>query len=158
MPVTIAAESLTFPAVPAIIAIVVAVVALAVAGLAVRRAGALEQELERERRRSGDGGLAPRLEMRDVAREGDELVLSLVNSGGAVAFDVASLLAVRDREVKHPDRVEVRPRASGHGPVQLRFPLPDPAAGTGVPAFFLRLRYEGPAGQERAAIGYQPTE
>jgi hypothetical protein len=143
--------------VPAIIAIVIAVVALAVAGMAVQRAGALERELERERRRSGDGGLAPRLELGDVGREGDELVLSLVNTGGAVASEVASLLAVRDREVKHPDRVEVRPRASGHGPVRLRFPLPDPSQ-DGVPAFFLRLRYEGPAGQERAAIGYQPTD
>jgi hypothetical protein len=56
--------------VPAIIAIVIAVVALAVAGMAVQRAGALERELERERRRSGDGGLAPRLELRDVGREG----------------------------------------------------------------------------------------
>ena len=157
MPVTIAAESLTFAAVLAAVAIALAILALALAGQAVSRAGALQQELERERRRSGDGGLAPRIEMRDVAREGDELVLSLVNTGGGVAFDVASLLAVRDREVKHPDRVELRPRASGHGGAQLRFPLPDPSQ-DGVPAFFLRLRYEGPTGQERAAIGYQPTD
>ena len=137
----------------AAVAIALAILALALAGHAVGRARALEERLDRER----GGAPEPRIEMRDVAREGDELVLSLVNAGGGIAREVASLLAVRDREVKHPDRVELRPLGTGHTPVQLRFPLPD-ASGDGVPAFFLRLKYEGPAGPERAAIGYQPGE
>lgn len=137
----------------AAVAIVLAILALALAGLAVGRARALEARLDRER----GGAPEPRIELRDVSREDDELVLSLVNAGGGVAREVASLLAIRDREVKHPDRVELRPLGTGHAPVQLRFPLPD-AGGDGVPAFFLRLRYEGPAGPERAAIGYQPGE
>lgn len=137
----------------AAVAIALAILALALAGHALGRARALEERLDRERGAAPE----PRIEMRDVAREGDELVLSLVNAGGGVAREVASLLAVRDHEVKHPDRVELRPLGTGHAPVRLRFPLPD-AAGDGVPAFFLRLKYEGPAGPERAAIGYQPGE
>jgi len=140
----------------AAVAIAVAILALALAGAAFSRARALEERLGRERGR--EAAPAPRIELRDVGREGDELVISLVNAGGGVAREVASLLAVRDREVKHPDRVELRPLGSGHAPVQLRFPLPDGAVGEGVPAFFLRLKYEGPAGPERAAIGYQPGE
>jgi len=138
----------------AAVAIALAILALALAGHALGRARALEERLDRER----GGAPEPRIELRDVSREGDELVLSLVNAGGGVAREVASLLAVRDREVKHPDRVELRPLGTGHAPVQLRFPLPDAAAGEGLPAFFLRLMYEGPAGPERAAIGYQPGE
>ena len=140
----------------AAVAIVLAIIALALAGAAFGRVRALEGRLERERSRDATPG--PRIELRDVAREGDELVLSLVNAGGGVAREVASLLAVRDREVKHPERVELRPLGTGHAPVRLRFPLPDAAATDGVPAFFLRLKYEGPGGPERAAIGYQPGE
>ncbi len=139
----------------AAVAIAIAILALALAGHAASRARALEERLERERSR--DAASAPRIELRDVVREGDELVLSLVNVGGGVAREVASLLAVRDREVKHPDRVELRPLGAGHAPVQLRCPVPD-GAGDGGPAFSRRLKYEGPAGPERAAIGYQPGE
>ena len=141
-----------------VIAFVVAVLALGAAGFAASRLRRLEAELSEERTRAQRDRRSARLELREVERQGGEVVLSVVNTGGGAAREVEAVMVVRDVELPDGKRFSVLPMGTGHGPARLRFALPAGAPDAGVPAFFLQLRYVDPLGPERTAIGYQPPD